>query len=241
MNMTKDRLETIYKRMLWVIPGMILAMIGDYCMGVEPKDSTAISGMISSGWLTIADWRIGVSNIGGLFGTLFYTIATLPFVDFLRSRLGKCAHNADKRLIRMYIAGLILGVMSFMYFHLACGTLIHNFNVIYDAAGGNTELAIEMWNRTYMVQAVPYWATFFAFELAVLIGWIALILRGTFDLKKIWILAAPLVVAGIGFLFEILIPWQFNGFCSGFESFGWIVMFMGGRKMVRNEIEALEE
>jgi hypothetical protein len=235
--MTKDKLTSIYKRMLWVIPGMILAMIGDYCMGIEPKDSTAISGMISSGWLTIADWRIAVSNIGGLFGTLFYTIATLPFVDFLRWRLDRCTKTADKRLIQMYIAGLVLGIMSFMYFHLACGTLIHNFNVIYDATGGNTELAVEMWNRTYMVQVVPYWVTFFAFELTVLIGWIALILRGTFDLKKIWILAAPLVVAGIGFLIEILIPWNFNGFCSGFESFGWIVMFMGGRKMVKQAME----
>ena len=55
--------------MLWIIPGMLLCMIGDYCMGIEPKDSYAISGMISSGWLTIADWRIAVSNIGGLIGT----------------------------------------------------------------------------------------------------------------------------------------------------------------------------
>lgn len=34
--------------MLWVIPGMLLAMVGDYCMGIEPKDSYAITGMISS-------------------------------------------------------------------------------------------------------------------------------------------------------------------------------------------------
>ena len=52
--------------MLWIIPGMLLAMVGDYCMGIEPKDCVAISGMISSGWLSIADWRIAVSNIGGL-------------------------------------------------------------------------------------------------------------------------------------------------------------------------------
>ncbi len=237
--MTKEKFEKIYKRMLWVIPGMILAMIGDYCMGVEPKDSTVISGLISSGWLTISDWRITVSNIGGLFGTIFYTMAALPFIDYLRSLLDKCEKKVDKRLIQMYIAGLILGIMSFMYFHLACGTLIHNFNVIYDAVGGNTELAISEWNRTFMVQAVPYWVTFFSFELAVLIGWIALILRGTFELKKIWILAAPLVVAGIGYLFEILLPWQFKGFCSGFESFGWIIMFLGGRKMVKQSMEEL--
>ena len=56
--MTRKELEKIYKMMLWVIPGMLMTFTGDYLMGVEPKDSEAISGMISSGWLTIADWRI---------------------------------------------------------------------------------------------------------------------------------------------------------------------------------------
>ena len=235
--MTKEELQKVYRRMLWVIPGMLLAMVGDYCMGIEPKDSTAISGMISSGWLTIADWRIALSNIGGLFGTVCYTLAALPFAAFLKSLLPGCGDKWDRRLLKLYIAGLILGVMCFLYFHLECGTLIHNFNLLYDAAGGDTELAVKMWDRSYLVQIVPYWSTFFAFELAILIGWIALILRGTFALKKSWILAAPLVVAGIGYVLELLIPWPFNGFVSGFESFGWIVMFLGGRKLVLREIE----
>ena len=235
--MTKEELKKVYRRMLWVIPGMLLAMVGDYCMGIEPKDSTAISGMISSGWLTIADWRIAVSNIGGLLGTVCYTLAALPFAAFLKTLLPGCGDKWDRRLLKLYIAGLILGVMCFLYFHLECGTLIHNFNVLYDAAGGDTALAAEMWNRSYLVQIVPYWTTFFAFELAILIGWIALILRGTFALKKSWILAAPLIVAGIGYVLELLIPFSFNGFVSGFESFGWIVMFLGGRKLVLREMK----
>jgi hypothetical protein len=235
--MTKEELKKIYKQMLWVIPGMLLAMVGDYCMGVEPKDSYAISGLISSGWLTIADWRIAVSNIGGLIGTVCYTLAALPFAAFLKRMLPECKSKADRRLLKLYIAGLILGVMCFLYFHLACGTLIHTFNVIYEASGGNTELAADLWNRSYMVQIVPYWTTFFAFELAVLIGWIALIFRGTFALKKAWILASPLIVAGIGYLLELLIPWPFNGFVSEFESFGWMLMFLGGRKLVAQAIQ----
>lgn len=223
--------------MLWIIPAMLLCMIGDYCMGIEPKDSYAISGMISSGWLTIADWRIAVSNIGGLIGTVCYTIAALPFAAFLRTLFPGCRDVWERRFLWLYIAGLILGVMCFLYFHLECGTLIHNFNVLYEAADGNTELAVEMWNRSYMVQAVPYWVTFFSFELAVLIGWTALILRGTFSLKKTWVLASPLIIAGIGYLMEILIPWPFNGFVSGFESFGWIVMFLGGRKLVLQAVQ----
>ena len=33
---------------------------------------SGISFMILSGWLTIADWRIALSNIGGLAGTAFH-------------------------------------------------------------------------------------------------------------------------------------------------------------------------
>ena len=234
--MIKDELEKAYRRMLWIIPGMLLAMIGDYCMGIEPKDSYAISGMISSGWLTIGDWRIAVSNIGGLIGTACYTAAALPFAAFLKTLLPGCGDKWDRRLLKLYIAGLILGVMCFLYFHLACGTLIHNFTLLYEAAGGDTELAETLWNRSYMVQIVPYWSTFFAFELAVLFSWIGLIFRGVFALRKTWILAAPLVVAGVGYVLELLIPWPFNGFVSGFESFGWIVMFLGGRKLILQAI-----
>ena len=238
--MTLKELKKTYRLMLWIIPGMLLGMIGDYCMGIEPKESYAISGMISSGWLTIADWRIAVSNIGGLFGTVFYTVAALPFAAFLISLLPEYENKRDRRLVKLFIAGLILGVMCFLYFHIACGTLIHNFNVLYDAAGGNTELAAAMWDRSYRVQAVPYWVTFFSFELAVLFAWVALIWKGTFALKKVWILASPLIIAGVGFLLEILIPWPFNGFSAGFESFGWIILFLGGRKLVLQKIQEKE-
>ncbi|MBR2677191.1 MAG: hypothetical protein IKE28_09815 [Solobacterium sp.] len=230
--MTAEELRKTYMRMLWIIPGMFLAMVGDYCMGIEPSDSYTISGMISSGWLTIDDWRIAVSNISGLIGTACYTIAALPFAAFLRCILSDCKDKWAKRFLRLFITGLILGIMCFLYFHLECGTLIHNFNVIYEAAGADMELAVALWNRCYMVQIVPYWITFFAFELTVLIGWIALILKRTFALNRIWILAAPLIVAGIGYLLELMIPLPFNGLVSGFESFGWIVMFLGGRKLV---------
>ncbi len=238
--MDRNRLQEIYRCMLWIVPSMLLCIVGDYCIGIEPSDSYAISGMISSGWLTIADWRIALSNIGGFVGTACYAAAALPFAEYLRSLLPGCGRR-DRLFLRMYIAGLILGVMCFMYFHIACGTLIHSYGVILEAAGGNTALAVEMWNRTYMVQVIPYWMSFFSFELSVLAGWTALILRGVFPLKKIWILASPLVVAGAGFVLELLIPWPFNGFASGFESFGWIIMFIAGRKMVRKDILALEE
>ncbi|MCM1561736.1 MAG: hypothetical protein NC123_19710 [Butyrivibrio sp.] len=231
--MEAEKLQVIRKKMMLVIPGMVCAMIGDYCMGIEPADSYAVSGMISSGFLTIADWRIAVSNIGGMIGAVFYAVAALAFVEFLQSRRVALKNKSDRIILSVYMAGLILGCTAFMYFHIACATLIHNYNVIYGAAGGNMELAVEMWNRSYMVQSVTYWGTFIAFGIAVTGGWIALILKGILPLKKVWLFAAPLIIAGIGFLLEALIPFPFNGFASGFESFGWIVMFLGGMRCVK--------
>ena len=51
--MTIEQRAKICKRMLWIIPGMILAIIGDYCMGIEPKESTAVSFLISTGWIVM--------------------------------------------------------------------------------------------------------------------------------------------------------------------------------------------
>ena len=233
--MTVEQRAKICKRMLWIIPGMILAIIGDYCMGIEPKESTAVFFLISTGWLAIADWRIALSNIGGLIGTVFYTVAALSFIEYLKYELSLCTDKWGGRILKVYIAGLIWGCMVFIYFHLACGTLIHNYNVIYEAAQGDTARAVAAWTRSYAVQAIPYWASFIVLGITSTGGWIALVLKGILPLKKNWVLAAPLLVAGIGFLLEMILPLPFNGFASGFESLGWIVMFLGGIRAIKND------
>ena len=39
----------------------------------------------------------------------------------------------------------------------------------------------------------------------------------------------------MGFLLEMILPLPFNGFASGFESLGWIMMFLGGIRAIRND------
>ena len=131
--MTSQEREKITKRMLWIIPAMIPCIIGDYCMGLEPKGSTAVSFMISAGWLTIADWRIALSHIGGLVGTALYMIAALAFVQYLNEKLACCGDKWGRRFLKLFLVGLYWGCMVFVYFHLACGTLIHIYNVLFEA------------------------------------------------------------------------------------------------------------
>lgn len=88
--MTAEQLAKIGKRMLWIIPGLILAIIGDYYMGLEPKDSAAVSFMISSGWLTIADGslRCRISAASDFCWNGFFRCLSTAFRRALRASAG---------------------------------------------------------------------------------------------------------------------------------------------------------
>ena len=206
--------------------------IGDVVVQCHRHDGVVEFGeSFPSGHLAI----VALSHIGGLIGTALYMIAALAFVRYLNEKLDQCSDKWGRRFLKLFIVGLYWGCMVFVYFHLACGTLIHTYNVIFEAVGGDTARAVSAWNRAYRVQAVPYWASFVVLELATTVGWIAIIWKGVLPLKKRWALAAPMLIAGIGFLLELILPLPFNGFASGFESFGWIVMFLGGIRAIRKE------
>ena len=60
-----------------------------------------------------------------------------------------------------------------------------------------------------------------------------IILRKILPISKWWVLASPLITAGIGILLD-LIPLPFNGLNSGFESLGWMLMFVCGIKHIKS-------
>ena len=84
------------RAMQLVIPAMILCFIGDYCIGIEPADSTSLGSIASSGWLTIADWRIIVSNIFGMIGSILYAIGAAYFAKFLLEQKDKLQQSIDR-------------------------------------------------------------------------------------------------------------------------------------------------
>lgn len=223
--------KKLIKRMYLIIPAMILCMIGDYCIGVEPLGSKTVSGMISDGWLGIASWRITLSNICGMVGTGFYTVAALSFVHHLKLSESSLKNKVDLWISRLYSASLIVGIMSFIYFHIACGMLIYKYSILLEATGGNTEAAVELWNKLFIPEIVPYVVLFVLFDVGASILWILMILRRIIILPRVWLLSAPLIVAGIGMLLSML-PLPFKGIESGFESLGWMLMFIGGARYI---------
>ena len=216
-----------------VIPAMILCLIGDYCIGIEPANSTTFGGIASSGWLTIADWRIAISNLFGMIGSILYAIGAVYFAKFLLEQKEKLEQSVDKVWLNLYIASLGLGCVSFMYFHIAVGGMIHHFKVLYEVTGGDVQMATDAWMKMLMPELLPMSLMFIGFDVIASLSWVVLIVRKILPVSKWWILAAPLIMAGIGTVLE-LIPLPFNGLNSGFETLGWMLMFVCGIKHIKS-------
>lgn len=213
-----------------VIPAMILCIIGDYCIGIEPRGSE-VYGIASAGWLTVSDLRIAVSNLTGTVGSLLYAIGAVAFARFLLERRELLQERKDRIWVNLYTAGLGMGCASFMYFHIACGGLIQHFKVLYEVTGGNVQQAEDAWMKMLLPEVLPLLLMFVGFDVLTSVAWIALIARRIIPVSKWWILASPLIMTGIGLLAD-LIPFPISGINSGFESMGWMLMFICGIRYV---------
>ncbi|MBR2284117.1 MAG: hypothetical protein IJ874_06840 [Ruminococcus sp.] len=228
-----NKIRSTADKMRLVIPAMLLCMIGDYCIGIEPKNAEPLGTIASTGWLTIADLRIAVSDFTGAVGSILYAIGAAAFIRWLSDTV-QPQTRAGRIWLRLYIAGLGVGCVSFLYFHIACGGLIHHFKVLYEITGGDLTQTTDAWLRMFMPEAVPFFLLFIVFDAVTSAAWAALILLRILPVRKWWIMAAPLITAGIGAVLE-LIPLPFSGIGSGFESLGWMLMFVCGIFYIEQE------
>lgn len=228
--------KSTIRNMLLIIPGMLLCMIGDYCIGIEPAGSVETGLLASSGWASISDLRIGISNTCGMIGTFFYAIAAYSFMKWLITENQDNTKKWDRIFLTAFYFSLCVGCISFIYFHIACGNLIQHYNVLYDMTGNNMEAAENALMRMFMVEAVPYVVLFILFDVVATVAWIGLVVRKVLKLPMLWIASAPLLMVVVGTLIDLL-PLPFNGINSGFESLGWMLMFIGGVKHIK-KVEA---
>lgn len=120
-----------------------------------------------------------------------------------------------------------------MYFHIACGGLIQHFKVLYKVTNGDVQQATDAWLKMFLPEVLPFGLMFVAFDVITSVVWVVMILKRILPVSKWWILASPLIMAGIGTLLEF-IQLPFSGINSGFESLGWMLMFICGIKFVKS-------
>lgn len=210
------------------IPAFLLAMTGDYLIGYEPWDIEPLGLIADTGWLTIADWRIAVSNILGAIAVPLYFVAAKEFLRLLDTQNPKGKDKGKDCFLWLFRVGNYAGFFSFIFIHIACGLLILQFNAAYDVIG-NADIAMGLDLRIFRAEAVPFLVYFVAADLFTTIGWIGLVLKRVIPFSKVWVLASPLVMALIGQIFSVF-KIGFKGIDSGFESLGWLLMFVAAIK-----------
>lgn len=213
------------------IPAFLMAMVGDYLIGYEPWDVEPLGLIADTGWLTIADWRIALSNLLGAIAVPLYFIAAREFLRLLEARNPKGKNKGTDRFLWLFRLGNYAGFLSFIFIHIACGRLILQFNAAYEMIG-NADAAMGLDLRIFWAEAVPFFVYFVIADLFTTVGWIGLVVKQAIPCSKAWLLAAPLVTALIGQVFSVL-QIGFKGIDSGFESLGWLLMFAAAVKYAR--------
>lgn len=210
------------------IPAFLMAMAGDYLIGYEPWDVQPLGPIADTGWLTIADWRVALSNLLGAVAVPLYFVAAREFLRLLEIQNPKGIDRGRDRFLWLFRVGNYAGFLSFVFIHIACGLLILQFNAAYQALG-SADAAMGLDLRIFWAEALPFLGYFIIADLFTTIGWIGLVVRKALPCSRLWALAAPLVMALIGQVLSLL-QIGFKGIDSGFESLGWLLMFAAAVK-----------
>lgn len=222
---------TAKQKISLAIPAFLMAMAGDYLIGYEPWEVEPLGMIADTGWLTIADWRIALSNLLGAIAVPLYFVAAREFLRLLEEQNPKGEDKGKDRFLWLFRIGNYAGFFSFIFIHIACGLLILQFNAAYDMTG-NADKAMEMDLRIFWAEAAPFLLYFVVADLFTTIGWIGLVVKKAIPFSRLWLLAAPLVTALLGQIFSFF-KIGFKGIDSGFESLGWLFVFVAAVKYAR--------
>ena len=173
-------------------------------------------------------WRIALSNLLGAIAVPLYFVAAREFLRLLEAQNPKGSDKGKDRFLWLFRMGNYAGFLSFVFIHIACGLIILQFNAAYEIMG-NADQAMGMDLRIFWAEAVPFLVYFVIADLFTTIGRIGLVVKKVIPVSNMWLLAAPLVMALIGQFFSIF-KIGFKGIDSGFESLGWLLIFIAAAK-----------
>ncbi len=183
---------------------MILAMFGDYLLGFGTfsfSDSPdAYMGMTAN---VVPDWRYAVSSVLGFVCAALFAVAATELMKVMEKKYG------------------LGGILYFAFIHIGICMLPVVFNAGMEATG-SLQASIDMVLRVLKSIAVPLGLGFVICDVFVTIGWIGLILKGKLPVRKIAIICNPVIISLLGQLMNYIA----EGLDSGFESFGWLLMYL---------------
>ena len=197
---------------------MALAMIGDFLLGFGTFSMTGDSN-VSMGIAAnvVPDWRYAVSSILGFLCVPFFAVAAIELLRVMEKKYGL----QEQRLYRLFKIANWGGILYFAFIHIGICMLPVVFNAGMEATG-DAAASIGMMLRVLKSIAAPMAAGFIVCDGFVTVGWIGMVVKGMVPVKKIALICNPLIIALVGQLMNLIA----EGLDSGFESFGWLLMYL---------------
>ncbi len=197
---------------------MLLAIIGDILLGYGTFSTTAspdaYMGIAAN---VVPDWRYAVSSMLGFVSVPLFAVAVLELLKVMEHKYGL----AENRLYKLFKVANWGGILYFAFIHIGICMLPVVFNAGMEATGNAAE-SIRMTLRVLKSVAVPMAAGFVICDGFVLIAWIGLLVKGLLPIPKIALVCNPIFMALIGQLMNLIR----EGLDSGFESFGWLLLYL---------------
>ena len=209
---------TSRQRILLGCVAMVLAMIGDYLLGFGTfsmtSDSTVPMGIKAN---VVQDWRYGVSSFLGFVSVPLFAAAVLELLKVLEEKFGL----RKERLYRLFRIANWGGILYFAFIHIGICMLPVVFNAGMEVTGDRAA-GVGMMLRVLKSIAVPMILAFILCDGGVTIAWVGLVVIGMLPVRKIALVCNPLIIALFGQIMNLIA----EGLDSGFESFGWLLMYL---------------
>ena len=197
---------------------MALAIIGDFLLGYGTfsmtSDPNVPMGIAAN---VVPDWRYAISSILGFLCVPFFAVAALELLKVLENKYGL----REQRLYKLFRIANWGGILYFAFIHIGICMLPVVFNAGMEATG-DAAASVGMMLRVLKSIAIPMVVGFIVCDGFVTFAWIGMVVKDMLPVRKIALIFNPLIVALLGQLMNLIA----EGLDSGFESFGWLLLYL---------------
>ena len=209
---------TSRQRILLGSVAMAMAMAGDYLLGLGTfgmtDDPGAYMGITAR---VVPDWRYALSSILGFACMPFFAVAVLELMKVMEKKYGL----GESRLYKLFRIGNWAGILYFAFVHIGICMLPVVFNAGMEATG-DMAASIGMTLRVAKSIIVPMAVGFLVCDGFTTVAWIGMVLKNMLPVKKAALVCNPMVIALVGQLMNYIA----EGLDSGFESLGWLLLYL---------------
>ena len=197
---------------------MALAIIGDFLLGFGTfsmtNDPNVPMGIAAN---VVPDWRYAASSVLGFLCMPFFAVAVVELLRVMENKYGL----RDQKLYRLFKIANWGGILYFAFIHIGICMLPVVFNAGMEATG-DMAASVGMMLRVLKSIAVPLVVGFIVCDGFVTVAWIGMVAKGMLPLREIALICNPPVIALLGQLMNLIA----EGLDSGFESFGWLLLYL---------------